>query len=237
MPIQGRFLANGVNIYNCKSSNTTILISESFEVSDSIVQYNIARYGGFASFMIGDKTNSETTKIKFNVVNVTATHNHAEIAGGKFFVFDPIVVTDFPETDNDNNTAGFYGPNLAGFTKTLDTQVLRYIYPEEVFNVTINRLDRFKNLVSREVIDKLDHSIIEARIEGGSTQGDAKFVGGIAIFDDSELTSHVLGAQPTIIFTAKEYPLVKPANLVIVISPVCPPGFKIVCAMEREGVW
>lgn len=248
-------------------------ISEGFNVFGANITGNTAKYGTFASF----RSNIRDAEISFHLKDAYVHDNHAEIAGGKFFIFDPLQIAILEDNAYGHNTAGKYGNNLAGFTNKITTLDVRYVYPEQPFKVVFERKDRFGNTVTQEVEPDLDFTNVTLRMEGGKTfviinnqqtqhqhqqptqptttnnqqptqqhnmqtttnilrflthvgssQGNATFFNGTAVFGPIAVTSHLIGSSFEMVYTARNYTLIPPDTFTILLAPVCSPGHQLV---------
>jgi hypothetical protein len=232
------FHAFQLNIRNCTSGVTSVQVSRKFKVFESQILYNVANFGGFATFKMAKKIKE---RIEFDLgANTRIEGNHARIAGGKFFLIEPVDIyvpkTDTPAViatktctrthDKNGNSASCYGPEVAGTTTNFDTHYPRFIYPEEVFPVTVRRYDRFGQYVNREVDPKADTSRTILRIVDGSLEGNSTFQEGEVVYQISLSTRRDLETT-SLMFSATKYH-VEPVIFNVTISPVCPPGFQLV---------
>ncbi len=222
----------------CHSNKTTLLVSRKFKVFGSLIMNNTASYGGFATF----KASKKSDKIEFDVGATTIVQgNSALIAGGKFFLIEPVNIiiqrtdhTVLLETkscngtvDKNQNSAGCYGPEAASTTTKFDTSYPPYIYPEQIFKVSVRRYDRFGQFVNQEVDSVADTSTAVLRMVHGSLEGNKTFVNGEVDFRISLSTRKNLETT-TLMFSAPKYH-VAPSIFNVTVAPVCPPGFQLVC--------
>lgn len=228
--LQEILIATGMWISSCWSNMTTIVATKKFEIRESFVKNNRALYGGFATFM----SSKHNDTIDFTVDNKTeVSGNHARIAGGRYFVFDPIgiaIISPLNKTKS-GNTAGVYGDELAGFTSSLQAEYSRYIYPGQTFSISVRRYDRFGNFVKREVYENFDRSSMSVRVEGGSSQGNVTFLAGVADFPDISLPAYSM-QDINLVLTPKLYKIA-PMDVTLSISTACPPGFQLVCKRPK----
>lgn len=141
-----------------------MLIKRHFKVFGATIIGNKAKYGGFASFQSPPGTHSEIT---FDLRDSEIKENEAEIAGGAYYLFEPVKMFIPCDIEGHGNSAGKYGNYTAGQTEKLATHYWSEIYPFQVFTIDVRRLDRCGQQVTREVLDYLEYSSVTLRVEGG----------------------------------------------------------------------